>query len=58
MEPEYNSALGILNPRSEKIQEEFKQVDDVNSMLLDAIKAKLAILDHQNVGENEQGDLM
>lgn len=28
-------------------QEQFRKVDDVNSMLLDAIKAKLAILEHQ-----------
>ena len=27
------------------IQQEFQKVDEVNSMLLDAIKAKLAILD-------------
>ena len=29
------------------IQQEFEKVDEVNSMLLDAIKAKLAILDQQ-----------
>ena len=29
------------------IQQEFEKVDEVNGMLLDAIKAKLAILDHQ-----------
>lgn len=28
------------------IQQEFEKVDEVNGMLLDAIKAKLAILDH------------
>ena len=31
-----------------KVQSEFEKVDNVNLMLLDAIKAKLAILDHQN----------
>ena len=36
-----------------KTQQEFEKVDNVNLMLLDAIKAKLAILDHQN-DENVQ----
>lgn len=37
------------------IQQEFEKVDEVNSMLLDAIKAKLAILDHQT-DDVEQGN--
>ena len=43
MVPESNNDM-VLPPN--KVQTEFKKVDDVNSMLLDAIKAKLAILDH------------
>lgn len=32
--------------RSEKIHRDFEKVDEVNRLMLDAIKAKLAILDH------------
>ena len=32
--------------RLDTIQGEFEKVDDVNNMLLEAIKTKLAILDH------------
>ena len=32
--------------RLDNIQNEFEKVDDVNNMLLEAIKTKLAILDH------------
>ena len=34
--------------RKDRIQQDFEQVDEVNQLMLDAIKAKLAILDHQN----------
>ena len=36
------------NRPGKKLQTEFDRVDEANSMLLDAIKAKLAILDRQN----------
>ena len=43
--------------RKDRIQQDFEQVDEVNQLMLDAIKAKLAILDHQNadVGRAEPG---
>lgn len=43
--------------RKDRIQHDFEQVDEVNQLMLDAIKAKLAILDHQNadVERGEQG---
>lgn len=43
--------------RKDRIQHDFEQVDEVNQLMLDAIKAKLAILDHQNadVDQGEQG---
>ena len=42
--------------RKDRIQQDFEQVDEVNQLMLDAIKAKLAILDHQNEGvDGEQG---
>lgn len=43
--------------RKDRIQHDFEQVDEVNQLMLDAIKAKLAILDHQNadVDRAEQG---
>ena len=37
-----------------KTQSEFEKVDNVNLMLLDAIKAKLAILDHQNEDNKDE----
>lgn len=43
--------------RKDRIQQDFESVDEVNQLMLDAIKAKLAILEHQNadVGDGEQG---
>lgn len=38
----------VDKPR-QKIEQEFQKIDEANGMLLDAIKAKLAILDSQNV---------
>ena len=41
--------------KSEKIHHDFEKVDEVNRLMLDAIKAKLAILDHQS-RDADQGD--
>ena len=41
--------------RKDRIQQDFESVDEVNQLMLDAIKAKLAILDHQNEGVDQAG---
>ena len=45
------------NSRTDKIQNDFDKVDEVNKMMLDAIKAKLAVIDHNTsmVGGGDQG---
>lgn len=37
----------VDKPR-QKIEQEFQKIDEANGMLLDAIKAKLALLDSNN----------
>ena len=44
--PPPDSLIKDNKTRQDVIQHEFEKVDDVNNMLLEAIKTKLAILDH------------